>query len=73
MIAAPTSCVRMRDVARLGRFEGWDPRITGIPALCAPWAERLTDATGIAQSLGPPPRAASSRPGVDDLVASISL
>ena len=34
-------------------------------------AEHLTDATSIAEALGPRPRAASPRPGTDDLMASI--
>jgi hypothetical protein len=71
MIDAPISCVRMRDLVRLGRYQGWDPRAAGLPAPCASRAESLTDATGIAESLGPRPRAASSRSGAGDLVASI--
>ncbi len=70
MIDATISCVRSRDLARLGRFQGSDARFAAL-ALCATCAERLTDATGIAESLGPRPRAASSRPGADDLVASL--
>jgi hypothetical protein len=71
MIDAPISCVRMRDLARPVRYQGRDPRAAGLPALWTSRAERLTDATGIAESLGPRPGAASSRPGVGDLVASI--
>ena len=71
MIDAPVSCVRMRDPARLGRFQGDGPRFAGSVALCAACAERLTDATGIAEPLGPRPRAAGPRPGADDPVASI--
>ena len=71
MIDAPISSGRVRDLARLGRFPGCDARFAPLAALCASCAERLTDATGIAESLGPRPRAASPRPAVDKLVASI--
>ena len=72
MIDAPISCVRLRDLARLGRFQGCDARFAALAALCASCAERLTDATtGIAESLGPGPRAANPRAGAGDLVASI--
>jgi hypothetical protein len=71
MIDATFSRVRLRGLARLGRFQGWEARSTGLPALCASCAEHLTDATSIAEALGPRPRAASPRPDTDDLVASI--
>jgi hypothetical protein len=71
MVAATISCCRMRDLARLGRFQRCSTRFAVSAALCASCAERLTDATGIAESLVPRPRAASPRPGVDDLEASI--
>ena len=71
MIDATVACVRMRELARLGRFQGWRARCAVSPPLCASCAECLTDATGIAEPLGPRPRAASSRPGVNALVASI--
>jgi hypothetical protein len=61
----------MRGLARLGRFQGWEGRWAGFLALCASCAERLTDASSIAESFGPRPRAASPRPGGDDLMASI--
>jgi hypothetical protein len=70
MLDAMISRARMRDLTCLGRFQGWEARVAGFPALCASCAERATDATGIADSLGLPPRAASSRPGADDLMAS---
>ena len=71
MIDGVISCVRRRDLARLGRFQGCDDRFAALAALCASCAECLTDATGITESIGPRPRAASSRPGADNLVASI--
>jgi hypothetical protein len=71
MIDAMISRVRLRGLARLGRFQGCSARRAGSAALCASCAEHLTDASGIAEALGPRPRAASPRPGVDDLVASI--
>ena len=64
MIDATISCGRMRGLARLGRVQGSDARLAALGALSASCAERLTEATGIAESLG-------SRPGVDDLMASI--
>ncbi len=71
MIDATISRVRRRDLARLGRFQGCDARFAALASLRASRAERLTDPTSIAESLGPRPRAASPRPGADVLVASI--
>ena len=71
MIAATVSCGRMRDLTRLGRFQVCDARYAAVADLCASCAERLTDATGIAESIGPLPGAASPHPGDDDRVASI--
>ena len=71
MTDAMISRVRLRGLARLGRFQGCCARGAGAAALCASGAERLTDAWGIAEALGTRPRAASPRPGVDDLVASV--
>jgi hypothetical protein len=72
MIDASISCGRMRGLAGLGHFEGCDARCAAHAALCASCAEPLIDATGIAESLGPRSRAAGPRPGVDDLMASIT-
>ena len=72
MIDATIWCGRMRVLARLGRFQCCDERYAAVADLCASCAERLIDATGIAESLGPRPKAASPRPGVDDLMASIT-
>jgi hypothetical protein len=71
MIDATISRVRLRGLARLGRFRGGKARVTSLPAPCASCAEHLTDATSIAEALGPHPRAASPRPDTDDLMASI--
>jgi hypothetical protein len=70
MIDAAISRVRLRGLARLGRFRAGRPR-DGLPAPCASCAEHLTDATSIAEPLGPRPRAASPRPDTHDLMASI--
>jgi hypothetical protein len=70
MVDVTISRVRLRDLARLGRFQGREARRAASPPLCASRAEHLTDASSIAQALGPRPRAANSRPGTDDLVAS---
>ena len=58
----------MRDLARLGRYQGWGARFAGSPPLSASPAGRLTDASSIGKSPSMRPRAASSRPGGDDLV-----
>lgn len=70
MVAAMISRVRLRGLARLGRFQGCCARGAGSAALCASCAEHLTDASGIAEALGPRPRAASPRPEANDLVAA---
>ena len=69
MVDAPISRVRLRGLARLGRFQACSARRAGSTSLSASCAERLTDATSIAEVLGPRPRA-SPLPGTDDLVAS---
>jgi len=72
MIDATISRVRLRDLPCLGR-----PRIrcaaAGGVAASAPGASRrqaVTDAPSIGDVLPPRPRAASSRPGAGDLMAS---
>ncbi len=70
MVDATISRVRLRELARLGRFQGWEARRAASPALCASRAAHLTDASGIAEALGPRPRGAGSRPATDDPVAS---
>jgi len=71
MVDATISGVRMRDLTRLGRSR---PRAGALaaPARDRPLRRRQsgTDAASIATGLTPRPRAASSRPGTDDLMAS---
>jgi hypothetical protein len=70
MVEATISCVRLPDLARLGRSRLFHARCAGPEEPSASRRPRLTDATSIGESLPPRPRAASSRPGDDDLVAS---
>jgi hypothetical protein len=70
MVDATISRVRLRDPARLGRFRRRSGRFAPCPATCASHRPSVTDATSIGDGLAPRPRAASSRPGTDDLVAS---
>jgi hypothetical protein len=70
MVDATISRARMRDLARLGRFRVAPP---GRARLCDPGASHgrvVTDAASIADDPSVRPRAASSRPETDDLVAS---
>jgi hypothetical protein len=70
MIAATISRVRMRDLACLGR-SGTRLRALGPPSgACASRRQSITDASGIGDGLPPRPRATSSRPDTDDLVAA---
>jgi hypothetical protein len=70
MVDATISRVRMRDLACLGR-SGARLRAFGPAAdACASRRQAVTDASGIGDVLPPRPRAASSRPGTDDLLAS---
>jgi hypothetical protein len=70
MVAVTISRVRLRGLARLGRFRAWRACYAGPPAPCAAGAEHLTDASGIAEALVARPRAASPRPEAGDLEAS---
>jgi hypothetical protein len=69
MVDATISRARMRDLARLGRFR---PAPPGRAGLCDPASHgrAVTDAASIADDPSVRPRAASSRPETDDLVAS---
>jgi hypothetical protein len=70
MVDATISRVRLRDLACLGR-SGVRLRAFGPPGVaCASRRQAVADASGIGDVLSPRPRAASSRPGTDDLMAS---
>ena len=69
MIDATISRVGLRGLARLGGYQAGSARRAGSTSRCASCAECPTDASGIAEALGTRPRAASPRPGTDDLVA----
>jgi hypothetical protein len=70
MVDATISRVRLRDLARLGRFRRRSGRCAAVAATYASRRPSVTDATSIGDGLAPRPKAASSRPGTDDLVAS---
>jgi hypothetical protein len=72
MIDAMISCARMRDLASPGRSRAWQQRHSALlPNPSASRRQDVTDASGIGNALPPRPRATSSRPEGDDLVASI--
>jgi hypothetical protein len=60
----------MRDLARLGRSRCRSSRFAASAATSASRHPSVTDATSIGDGLAPRPRAASSRPGTYDLMAS---
>jgi hypothetical protein len=64
MIDATISRVRMRDLARPGRFRPTPAREAAWRRTCAPRRESGTEASSVATAL-------PSRPGAGDLVASI--
>jgi hypothetical protein len=71
MVDATISCARMRDLACLGRSRTRHRHLTvPLPVACASRRQRIAYASGIGDALPPRPRAASSRPEGDDLVAS---
>jgi len=70
MAEAMISRVRMRDLARPGRFRPDAGREAAWRRACASQRESGTDVSSIAAALPSRPGAASSRPGVDDLMAS---
>ena len=75
MVDATISCVRIRDLPRPGRFRpGFEPGRASQAWLarraCASRRESGAEASTSAAALPSRPRAGSSRPGVDDLVAS---
>jgi hypothetical protein len=71
MIDATISRVRMRDLARPGRFRPDAGRAAAWRRACASRRENGTEASSLATALPSRPGAASSRPGDRDLVASI--
>jgi hypothetical protein len=72
MVDATISCVRLRGLARLSRAPNRHAAAGGVaaPALRASRRQAATDAVSIGDVLPPRPRAASPRPGSDDLMAS---
>jgi hypothetical protein len=75
MVEATISRVRMRDLARPGRFRPahWglaSARPQNVRRACASRRDSGTEASSIAAALPPRPGAASSRPAAGDLVAS---
>jgi len=72
MIDATTSRVRLRDLARPGRFrpDAGRPKAAWRRA-CASGRENGVEASSLTTALPSRPGAASSRPGDGDLVASI--
>jgi hypothetical protein len=71
MVDATISCARVRELTCLGRSRARHRHLTVPPAgACASRRQGVANASGIADALSPRPRAASSRPEVDDLVAS---
>jgi hypothetical protein len=67
---ATISRVRLRDLARLGRSGTAAAGGAGLHRACAAPSRPLTDAAGIGEYPSRRPRRASSRPAVDDLMAS---
>ena len=70
MVDATISRVRMRDLARPGRFRPDTGREAAWGRACASRRESGAKASSIATALPSHPGAASSRLGVGDLVAS---
>jgi hypothetical protein len=70
MVDATISRVRMRDLARRGRFHVQGSRFAASLNVCASRRESDPKASSLAIALPPRPRATSSRPGEGDLVAS---
>src|SRR5205814_7545148 len=70
MVDAAISRARLRDLAGLGRSRPAPPGGAGPRRPSASRRRTGADASSIAAGTSPRPRAASSRPGSDDLVAS---
>jgi hypothetical protein len=70
MVDATISRVRMRDLARRGRFRARRSRFAAPSSACASRRKSGPKASSLATALPSRSRAASSRPGGGDLVAS---
>jgi hypothetical protein len=70
MVDATISRVRLRDLARLGRYGPDTAGGAGLHRACASPRRPLTDAPGIGKRPPQRPRRTSSRPAADDLAAS---
>ena len=70
MVDATISRVRMRDLARPGRFRPGRARFTVSARACASRRESGVEASSLTTALPSRPGAASSSPGDGDLVAS---
>ena len=71
MIDATISRARLRDLACLGRYHWAESGGAGLRPAFASCRQGVTDAASIGDTLPARPRATSSRPGTDDLMASI--
>jgi hypothetical protein len=70
MIDATMSRVRLRDLARPGRFRPGEGRFAASRQACASRRASGTEASSIAAACPSRPGAASSHPGDGDLVAA---
>jgi hypothetical protein len=71
MTDAATSRVRMRELARPGRFRPDAGRAAAWRRACASRRQNGAEASSLATALPSRPGAASSRPGDGDLMASV--
>jgi hypothetical protein len=71
MTDATISRARLRDLASLGRCRRPESGGAGLHPPSASFRQAVTDASSIGDTLPKRPRATSSRPEADDLVASI--
>src|SRR5437762_13694762 len=70
MVVATSSRARLHDLACLGRVRRAQAGGAGLHPARASCRQSVTDATSIGDGPPPGPRATSSRPETDDLVAS---
>src|SRR5437762_9341706 len=73
MVVATSSRARLHDLACFGRVRRAEAGGAGLHPARASCRQSVTDATSIGDGLPPGPRATSSRPETDDLVASNHL